>query len=89
MYDSKDDDWVNEVGRAVVGMLRALTSAMPLILSFYAAGLLVNMVLSGPFELTCKSTMKPKHRAEAVRLLPEPKASAPAMQEPVIKAEDE
>jgi len=89
MYDSKDDDLLNEAGKAVVGMLRAVTSAMPLILSFYAAGLLVNMILSGPFELTCKSTMKPKHKSEAVRLLPEPKAPAPAMQEPVVKAEDE
>lgn len=88
MYDPYTDDWKREVGMAAAGVLRAVTVVMPVLAGFAAAGLFLHFALSGPFEFTCKSSMKPKHRAEAMRLLPEPKIPAPALRE-AIKAEDE
>jgi hypothetical protein len=88
MYDPYTDNWKREVGMATADVLRALARAMPMLVTFYALCYVLGLMLSEPFEINCKSTMKPKHRAEAVRLLPEPKIAPPAMREP-IKAEDE
>lgn len=84
MYDPYTDNWKREVGMATAGVLRALARSMPTIVAFYALCYFFGLMLSAPYEITCKSTTKPK----AVRLLA-PKAPAPVMQEPVIKAKDE
>ncbi len=89
MYDPYTDDWKREVGMATAGFLRKVTLMVPLIAGVYAGGLLVNMVLSGPVEFTCKSTpvqKQAKHRAEAVRLLPSDnfvKLGAPSVRKPM------
>lgn len=88
MYDPYTDDWKREVGMATAGLLRAVTVAMPVLAGFAAAGLLVHLAFSGPFDFTCKSSMKPTYQTEGVRPLAESKAPSPAMREKV-KTEDE
>lgn len=87
MYDPYTDDWIRELGMATAGLIRKVTLMVPLIAGAAAGGLLANMVLSGPFEFTCKSASAPKQvkrRAEAVRLLPAEttaKSDAPSVRE--------
>lgn len=87
MYDPYTDDWKQEVGMATASLLRKVTLMVPFIAAVYAGGLLVNMVLSGPVEFTCKSTpvqKQVKRRAEVMRLLPSEnpmKSDAPSVRE--------
>jgi hypothetical protein len=87
MYDPYTNDWKREVGMATAGVLRALTVAMPMLAGFAAAGILIHLALSGPFDFSCKSTLKPKRRTESVRVLPDSKTLAHYLRETSI-AED-
>ena len=83
MYDPYTDDWRREVGMATADVLRALARAMPLLVTFCALCYVLGLMLSEPFEINCKGTMKPTHRTEVMRLLLEPKAPVPAPREPI------
>ena len=89
MYESSNKDkLIREVGMATVEVVHALARALPTIVTLYACCYVVGLMVSAPYEISCKSALKPKRRVESTRLI-EPKPPAPAVQEPVIKAKDE
>lgn len=81
------NDWKDAAGMAMVGLIRKMTVVLPMIAGAAAAGLLLQMAVSGPFEFTCKGVPQKRQwdlPTEELNVT-EPQISFPKMAPPMAE----
>jgi hypothetical protein len=85
-YDNERD----EVSEAAVGIMRAVARGLPYIMWGIGIGILLNFVLSSPFEVSCRTVkVRREPRKEYLLATPVESPKAKSIVEPVKQGDEE